>query len=204
MGLLRFLFLNRVSKWTLRIQFPTEIKATERSFLVFREAIYFMTVFFTLYFIFMIGSKLTELVIRLATSSDYQVSFWIFNTMFLILVVIALNKDLVNGQGVVNRHFGYRVVDSDTELTSTPIKCMLRNLTVILFPIEFFILQKSDRRIGDLMLGTKLIKVDPTTADTLFTELKDYKWDLNSLTSVMIPLIPCIGLLTWIMILNFE
>ena len=204
MYILRLLFLNRVSRWTLRIQFPPEIKATERSVLVFREALYFMTVFFTLYFLFMIGSKLTEFLVRLITSSDYKVSFWIFNGMFFILGAIALNKDLVNGQGVVNRHFGYRVVEADTEMTSTPIKCMLRNLTVILFPFEFFILQRSDKRLGDMIFGTKLLKVTPTSSETILTELRDYKWDMTALISVMIPLLPCIAFLTWITILNFA
>jgi hypothetical protein len=37
MYLLRLLFFNRVSKWTLRIQFPTDDKAPEKSQLVFRE-----------------------------------------------------------------------------------------------------------------------------------------------------------------------
>ena len=204
MYLLRLLFLNRVSRWTLRIQFPSEIKATERSLLVFREALYFVTVFFTLYFFFMVGSKLTEFFVRLITSSDYKVSFWIFNVMFFILGTIALNKDLVNGQGIVNRHFGYRVVDADTEMTSTPIKCMLRNLIVILFPFEFFYLQRSDKRLGDIIFGTKVLKVNPTSPETILTELKDYKWNMTALISVMIPLLPCIAFLTWITILNFE
>ena len=124
--------------------------------------------------------------------------------MFFILGAIALNKDLVNGQGIVNRNFGYRVVDDDTEMTSTPIKCMLRNLTVILFPFEFFFLQRSDRRLGDLLFGTKLLKVTPTSPETILTELRGYKWNINALISVMIPLIPCIAFLTWITILSLA
>jgi len=124
--------------------------------------------------------------------------------MFFILGTIALNKDLVNGQGIVNRHFGYRVVDADTEMTSTPIKCMLRNLTVILFPFEFFYLQRSDKRIGDIIFGTKLLKIKPTSPETILTELSNYKWNMTALISIMIPLLPCIALLTWITILNFA
>jgi len=182
--------------------FPNDNKATERSQLVVREMIYFQSVFFTLYFIYMVSTGITEYLIGLVTSSDYQISFWIFNGIFLILAVIALNKDLVNGQGIVNRHFGYRVVDADTEKTSTPIKCMLRNLTVVIFPFEFFFLQRSDKRLGDIIFGTKLIKVDPTSPDTILIELRNYKWDKTALMSLVIPLVPCIIFLTWILILN--
>jgi len=161
--------------------------------------IYFITAFFTLYFIFMIGSKLIEFSVRLVTSSDYQVSFWIFNGLFLLLGVVALNKDLVNGQGIVNRHFGYKVVDADTEITSTPIKCMLRN---VLLPFDFIFLQRSDKSLGDRIFGTKLLKVTPTPPETILTDLRDYKWDMTALISVLIPLFPCIAFLTWIAILN--
>jgi len=204
MYLLRQLFLNRLSRLTLSIQFPTEIKGTERSLLVFREAMYFMTVFFTLSFFLMVGSTLTEFLVRLISGSNYQVSFWIFNGMFFMLGTVALNKDLVNGQGIVNRHFGYRVVDADTEITSTPIKCMLRNLTVILFPFEFVYLQWSDKRLGDIIFGTKLLKVKPTVPETILIELRDYKWSMSALFSVLIPLLPCITFLIWLTVSNFE
>lgn len=172
--------------------------------MVFREMIYFMTVFFTLYILFMLASKLAEFAVSLVTASDFHVSFWIFNCLFFILGTIAMNKDIINGQGIVNRHFGYRVVDVDTEMTATPIKCMVRNLTVVLFPFEFFYLQRSDRRMGDYLAGTKLIKVSPVPADTIFVELKSFKWDKISLFSVLIPLTPCITLLTWVIYLNFR
>ena len=183
---------------------PTDVQGTDRSKLIFREMIYFMTVFFTLYILFMIGSKLTEFTVSLVTNSDFQVSFWIFNCMFFFLGTIAMNKDIINGQGIVNRHFGYRVVDADTERTATPIKCMLRNVTVILFPFEFFYLQRSDRRIGDYLFGTKLVKVTPIAAETIFSDLKAFKWDKTSLISIIIPLTPCIALLSWVIFLNIR
>jgi len=182
----------------------TNVQGTEKSKLVFIEMIYFQTVFVTLYIFFMLGSKLTELVVNLLTNSNFQVSFWIFNGMFFCLGTIAMNKDIIDGQGIVNRHFGYRVVDNETEMTATPIKCMLRNLTVLLFPFEFFYLQRSDRRIGDYLAKTKLIKVAPIAPDTILNDIKNFKWDKTSLISIIIPLIPCIALLSWIIFLNFR
>tara|TARA_R110001592_G_scaffold213766_1_gene466588 strand:+ start:6777 stop:7391 length:615 start_codon:yes stop_codon:yes gene_type:complete len=204
MYILRLLFLNRLVRWTLRIQFPSEIKANERSLLLIREVIYFQVVSLTLYFLFMVISTLAEFLVPLITNSEYEVSFWIFNGMFFIHGAITLNKDLVNGQGIVNRHFGYRVVDAKTEITSTPIKCMLRNLTAILFPFEFIFLQWSDKRLGDLLFGTKLLKVTPTPPETILTELKNYKWDMITLIAIMIPLLPSIVFLTWMTILNYQ
>jgi uncharacterized RDD family membrane protein YckC len=203
MYILKVLFLNRVSRWILN-HLPTDIQGTDRSKLIFREMIYFMTVFFTLYIVFMIGSKLTEFTVWLLTNSDFQVSFWIFNSMFFFLGTIAMNKDIIKGQGIVNRHFGYRVVDAETEMTATPIRCMLRNVTVILFPFEFFYLQRSDRRIGDYLVGTKLVKVTPVAADTMFNDLTNFKWDKASLISILIPLTPCIALLSWVIYRNLR
>ena len=203
MYILRLLFLNRVSRWILS-KLPTDVQGTERSKMVFREMIYFMTVFFTLYILFMLGSKLIEFAVTLVTDSDFQVSFWIFNCLFFLLGTIAMNKDIIKGQGIVNRHFGYRVVDTKTEMTATPIKCMLRNVTVVLFPFEFFYLQRSDRRIGDYLAGTKLLKVTPIPADSIFNELRDVKWDMTALFSIIIPLTPCIALLGWVIYLNLR
>lgn len=195
MYLIRFLFLNPACIWTLKIQTPIG-KATERSQLFFREMIYFQSVFITLSLICLVGSWITEFLVGRVTGSSYQVSLWVFYSPFFVLGTFALNKDLVNGQGVVNRHFGYRVVDIVTEGPSTPIKCMLRNLTVIIFPIEFFFLQRSEKRIGDIMFGTKLLKVEPTSPDRILAELGSYKWDKSALMSLVLPLVPCI-ILTW-------
>jgi hypothetical protein len=81
---------------------------------------------------------------------------------------------------------------------------MLRNVTVVLFPFEFFYLQRSDRRIGDYLVGTKLLKVSPIALDTIFNELKNFTWERTRLISIIIPLTPCIALLSWVIFLNFR
>lgn len=202
MYLISFLFLNPVSKWTLGVKIPVD-KATERSQLVFHEMIYFQSVFLALSLVCLVGSWITGFLLGRVTGSTYQIPFWVFNSPFFVLGTLALNKDLVNGQGVVNRYVGYRVVDMVSEEPATAMKCMLRNLTVIIFPVEFFFLQRSDKRIGDYMFGTKLIKVEPTSPDRILPELGSYKWDANALMSLVLPLVPCI-ILTWMNILNGE
>jgi hypothetical protein len=146
-----------------------------------------------------------EVIAKELLNSNFHISFWIFNSIALCLGVIILNKDIINGQGVVNRHFGYRVVDAKTGDIPAPIKSMLRNVTLLLYPFEFLYLQRgSDIRIGDRIAGTKLIQVEPVPADSIFSELKTTRFNKEAFTALAIPLAPVMAFLGWILMLNLE
>lgn len=186
MFLLKLFFLNPLNLWTLKVQFKIRHKATPRSMMMIRELFYFVSVLLTVYFFFMIAWTLTELI------TGPRVSYWMHNMLNCLMCTIVLNKDLVNGQGTVNRYYGYKVVDAGTGMTSSPIKCMLRNVTAFMFPFEFIILQPSTRRIGDFLFGTELIRTDPVPPETILTDLKNIRWNMETILSIIFPFMLCL------------
>jgi uncharacterized RDD family membrane protein YckC len=72
-------------------------------------------------------------------------------------------KDIINGRSVAKRILKLQVVDNTTGQPASPIKCFVRNLLCVLWPIEVIIaMTNTERRLGDRIAGTKLVKFDPT------------------------------------------
>lgn len=76
---------------------------------------------------------------------------------------IYLCKDCINGRSIAKRILKLQVVDNSTGQVASPLKCFIRNLFLIIWPIEAIIaLTTPSRRIGDSVAGTKLVVFDPT------------------------------------------
>jgi len=72
-------------------------------------------------------------------------------------------KDCINGRSIAKRLLKLQVVDNTTGQVASPLKCFIRNLFIIIWPIEGIIaLVNPSRRLGDRVAGTKLIIFDPT------------------------------------------
>jgi uncharacterized RDD family membrane protein YckC len=75
----------------------------------------------------------------------------------IILFSIFLNKDLFFGRSIGKYLTGLRVVSFKTGNPASPIQCLVRNLFLLLWPLEALILLFSPiRRIGDIVAGTKV------------------------------------------------
>ena len=110
------------------------------------------------------------LIIGNPTRSDLPEWFSIF-PIFLGLIIFSVyfNKDAVKGKSPAKRILGLVIVDNKTGEIANPIKSVIRNTTLIFWPIEvIFTLFSPDRRIGDYIAGTKVISDNKT----LETELK--------------------------------
>lgn len=110
------------------------------------------------------------LIIGNPTESDLPEWFVIF-PIFLGLIIFSayFNKDAVKGKSPAKRLLGLIIVDNKTGEIANPIKSVIRNTTLIFWPIEvIFTLFSPERRIGDYIAGTKVISDDKT----LETELK--------------------------------
>jgi hypothetical protein len=65
---------------------------------------------------------------------------------------------------------------------------MLRNLTAPIFPFELpFVLLNPERRIGDFIAGTKLIKVDKSDPESILNEMKNTDFGQNSKLALTVP-----------------
>ncbi len=99
-----------------------------------------------------------------AFNLDHDPSSFGFGSMsFLMLFGFSayFNKDIFNGRSPAKRILKLQVIDIKTEKAANPLKCMLRNLPIILWPIEIiFVLINPQRRLGDKLAGTKIEYVE--------------------------------------------
>lgn len=67
------------------------------------------------------------------------------------------NKDMIQGKSVAKRALKLEVVDIKTGEVACSLKCLIRNLTIAVWPIEVIaVLISPSRRIGDLIAGTRV------------------------------------------------
>jgi uncharacterized RDD family membrane protein YckC len=73
-------------------------------------------------------------------------------------------KDSINGRSIAKRVFKLQVVNNATNEAASPLKCFIRNIFCIVWPIEVFMaLKNPNRRIGDMVAGTKVVGYNPET-----------------------------------------
>lgn len=80
-------------------------------------------------------------------------------TLYLLLFGMSLyfNKDMVQGKSVAKRALKQEVVDIKTGEVASSLKCLVRNLTIAVWPIEVIaVLISPSRRIGDFIAGTRV------------------------------------------------
>ena len=72
-------------------------------------------------------------------------------------------KDCIDGRSIAKRILKLQVVNNSTGLAASPLRCFVRNITCILWPVEVIVaLFNTERRLGDRIAGTKLVKFDPS------------------------------------------
>lgn len=79
----------------------------------------------------------------------------------IIAFSLYFNKDIFHGRSVAKRVLKLQIVDIKTNTPANPLKCFLRNLTIVIWPIEVIVsLINNERRLGDFIAGTKLTPFD--------------------------------------------
>jgi uncharacterized RDD family membrane protein YckC len=80
-------------------------------------------------------------------------------TLYVLLFGVSLyfNKDMIQGKSVAKRALKQEVVDIKTGEVASSLKCLVRNLTIIIWPIEVIaVLISPSKRIGDFIAGTRV------------------------------------------------
>ncbi len=71
-------------------------------------------------------------------------------------------KDCINGRSIAKRLLKLQVVDNATGQVATPLQCFVRDIFIVIWPIEGIVaLINTSRRLGDRVAGTKLVVFDP-------------------------------------------
>lgn len=97
--------------------------------------------------------------------------------LFLYALVLGLslylNKDAIKGKSLAKRILKQEVIDIKTGEIASPIKCFVRNILIILWPIEVIVVLASpSRRIGDLIAGTKVVNISTERNDNVSVNFK--------------------------------
>ena len=90
-----------------------------------------------------------------------------FPPLFPYLVIAGMTlylcKDCINGRSLAKRMTKLQVVNHRTGIAANPLRCMVRNIFIAIWPIELIVaLINPERRIGDHVAGTRLIPFDPS------------------------------------------
>jgi len=80
----------------------------------------------------------------------------------LIGMALFFCKDCIYGQSIAKRILKQQVVNNKTGKIANPIRCFVRDIFMILWPIEgVATLINPQRRLGDIIAGTKVIEFNP-------------------------------------------
>lgn len=97
------------------------------------------------------------------------------NLFYLMLagMTIYLCKDSFGGRSLAKRLLKHQVLDSRTNTPATPLQCLLRNFSIVFWPIEIVLVFISpEKRLGDRLAGTKVAPFDKANQPTTFNYLQ--------------------------------
>lgn len=84
----------------------------------------------------------------------FPLPFFIAGAVFCALF---LCKDVFNGRSPAKRIIKMQVVDSRTGLPANPLRCMVRNIPLLFWPMEgIAVLLNPKKRVGDYLAGTQV------------------------------------------------
>ena len=102
-----------------------------------------------------ITSQILEIILN---ESGVQDTSYYFFGWTAVVYGLFLNKDMLHGMSIGKTIAGFRVIVLKTGDTASPLRCLVRNLFLILGPVELVVLLYSEnRRIGDFVAGTTLV-----------------------------------------------
>lgn len=94
------------------------------------------------------------------TSFNFMGGVWGYVSMLGLILYPC--KDCINGRSIAKRMLKLQVVDNSTGQVASPFKCFIRNLFIVLWPIEVIVaLTNTSRRLGDKVAGTKVVVFNP-------------------------------------------
>ncbi len=81
--------------------------------------------------------------------------------IFITGVALFFCKDSLQGRSFGKRLLKLQVVDNYNRISAGPLRCMVRNLFIIIWPLELLItLFSRERRLGDIVAGTRVVRFD--------------------------------------------
>jgi uncharacterized RDD family membrane protein YckC len=142
------------------------------------ELLYLLSIFIPFAFPIILFSTIGQVDIGQTYNQSLRLIDIISLTVFNLMVLCILNKDYYSGQSVVHRLVGLQIVDNKTLVPANSMKCMLRNITMPIWPLEgLFVLINPKRRLGDFIAGTKIIDTFESDPELILIEISKTKFN---------------------------
>jgi uncharacterized RDD family membrane protein YckC len=120
----------------------------------------------------------------------------ILNIALFMMVFIYLNKDFLRAKSPAKRIIGFQIINRKNGTPATALQCFIRNLTIaLIWPLEVIVgFINPERRIGDFIANTKVIKTESENLKTIWTDIKQTKLKLDMIGILILGSIYCYGL----------
>jgi hypothetical protein len=106
---------------------------------------------------------------------------------FYLMMLVYFNKDFVNARSIAKRILGLIIIDRVTGEPASELKCLLRNLTIPIWPLEVLIsLFSRNRRLGDIIANTRIEITDKENPKAILGEFKNKRLTSNTLWTLVI------------------
>lgn len=155
------------------------LKQTDQLLFVFNRR--FKSMIVDMFFIMSIFFPIISILIIIQIFSDVKTGSYYLSKVefvgvfFVSLIYFALlNKDYYKAKSVAKRIYGYQIYNVSTNEIAHPLKCAIRNMTCIIWPIEaVFLLFNPNRRLGDYIAGTIVRTVEPESPESILEDIKN-------------------------------
>ncbi|AXG70274.1 RDD family protein [Kordia sp. SMS9] len=110
--------------------------------------------------------------------------------IFSVLIFLCMNKDFLKAQSAAKRLLGYQVIDCKTKQPASELQCFLRNMSMIIWPLEVGIAYLNpSRRLGDIIANTEIISVDKEELSTIWKEIKQLRFTVEFVYILIIAIV---------------
>jgi uncharacterized RDD family membrane protein YckC len=189
MKVLSFIFFNPLTRAYLTNDTILSFNSNKRFLAMGLELLYFLSVFIPLMLPFFIWDQMNQDIhVGQLITNDLKTSDLITLIPTGFLYMGLFNKDFYSGQSVVHRLLGYQIVDNKTSRPADRLRCMLRNITAPLWMIEGIItLFSPNRRLGDIIAGTRIMDVDKSDPELILKEIHETKYNGFTVLTLILP-----------------
>ncbi|MEE1046311.1 MAG: RDD family protein, partial [Clostridia bacterium] len=107
--------------------------------------------------VFMIANIIPIYDDYIMIARDFGRSYYIVYGIILLIIEIGfLCKDVIGGQSIGKKIVHIKVVNAD-ESKANLLQLIIRNITILIWPIEMIILLLGKRKIGDVISKTMIV-----------------------------------------------
>lgn len=95
-------------------------------------------------------------MVEVFVKTDFELFWKLYYIFLLAFMFIYFFKDVINGQSIGKRIMKIKVVDLNGNKASL-FNLIIRNITILIWPVEALLLLLDKDRLGDILAKTKVV-----------------------------------------------